>query len=61
MWKSSKEYTAFLFMGYALWEEITLKAEYYWNQRLKMLSKDNNGQFASYNRSYNEGMTFQRT
>ena len=21
MWKSSKEYTAFLFMGYALWEE----------------------------------------
>ena len=51
MWKSSKEYTAFLFMGYALWEEITLKAEYYWNQRLKMLSKDNNGRFASYNRS----------
>ena len=29
----------------------TLKAEYYWNQHLKMLSKDNNGRFASYNRS----------
>ena len=29
----------------------TLKAEYYWNQHLKMLSKDNNGRFASYSRS----------
>ena len=43
--------TQLFFLWAAHCGKRTLKAEYYWNQRLKMLFKENNGRFASYNRS----------
>ena len=48
MWKSSKVYTAFLFMGHACWKEnIEDRVKLLVSNVLNLLlSKDNNGRFA---------------
>ena len=46
LWKSTKVYTAFLFMGHAFWKENIEDSKIVGIKRFKLLSKGNIGQFA---------------
>ena len=45
VWKSTKVYTAFLFMGHAFWKENIEDRVIMGIKRFKLLSKDDNGLF----------------
>ena len=45
IWKSTKVYTAFLFMGHAFWKENIEDRVIIMIRHFKLLSKDDNGLF----------------
>ena len=46
IWKSTKVYTAFVFMGHSFWKEnIEERVKLLESKVFLLLSKDNNGQF----------------
>ena len=46
IWKSTKVYTAFLFMGHAFWKERIEDSKIIGIKHSKLLPKENNGHFA---------------